>query len=164
MMGAAWTIASKVLKQRLRDRSAIIVGVIAPLALAAIFSFVFNPIEDFEFAADYVVVDQDGGPAARLFVDQVLMSMAADDTITVEELDTVEAARVLVDAVSDGQRGGTGKTCRWELAAQLAANNSAPSLISAELSARSQPVVRAASATSSNACVLIVQPSSMGSE
>jgi ABC-2 type transport system permease protein len=100
-MGAAWTIAVKDLKQRLRDRSAIIVGVIAPLALAAIFSFVFNPIEDFEFSADYVVVDQDGGPAARLFIDQVLGGMAADDTITVEELDTIEAARVLVDVEVD---------------------------------------------------------------
>ena len=70
-MRAAWTIAVKDLKQRLRDRSAIIVGIIAPLVLAAIFSFVFNPIEDFEFSATYVVVDQDGGPAARLFVDQV---------------------------------------------------------------------------------------------
>ena len=100
-MGAAWTIAVKDLKQRLRDRSAIIVGVIAPLALAAVFSFVFNPIEDFEFSADYVVVDQDGGPAARLFIDQVLGEMAADDTITVEELDTIEAARVLVDVEVD---------------------------------------------------------------
>jgi len=100
-MRAAWTIAVKDLKQRLRDRSAIIVGIIAPLVLAAIFSFVFNPIEDFEFSATYVVVDQDGGPAARLFVDQVLGAMAADDTITVDELDTVEAARVLVDVEVD---------------------------------------------------------------
>ncbi len=100
-MGAAWTIAVKDLKQRIRDRSALIVGVVAPLALAAIFSFVFNPIEDFEFAANYVVVDQDGGPAARLFVDQVLGGMAADDSITVKELDTIEAARALVDVEVD---------------------------------------------------------------
>ena len=96
-MGNAWTIAVKDLKQRLRDRSALIVGVIAPLALAAIFSFVFNPIADFEFSARYAVVDQDGGPIGRLFVDQVLGELSADGTITVTELDTVDAARKLVD-------------------------------------------------------------------
>ncbi|MCP3975234.1 MAG: ABC transporter permease [bacterium] len=96
-MNAAWTIAVKDLKQRVRDRSALIVGIVAPLALAAIFSFVFNPIDDFEFSAQYVVVDQDGGPAARLFVDQVLGGMTGDGTIEVEELATVEEARTLVD-------------------------------------------------------------------
>ncbi len=106
-MGAAWTIAVKDLKQRIRDRSALIVGIVAPLALAAIFSFVFNPIEEFEFAANYVVVDQDGGPAARLFVDQVLGGMAADDSITVRELDTIEAARALVDVEVDPFAAGT---------------------------------------------------------
>ncbi len=100
-MNAAWTIAGKDLKQRVRDRSALIVGIVAPLALAAIFSFVFNPIDDFEFSAQYVVVDQDGGPAARLFIDQVLGGMTGDGTIEVEELATVEEARTLVDVEID---------------------------------------------------------------
>lgn len=100
-MNAAWTIAVKDLKQRVRDKSALIVGIIAPLALAAIFSFVFNPIEDFEFSANYVVVDQDGGPAARLFVDQVLGGITGDGTVEVDELATVEEARALVDVEID---------------------------------------------------------------
>jgi ABC-2 type transport system permease protein len=100
-MRTTWIIAVKDLKQRLRDRSALIVGIIAPLALAAIFSFVFNPIEDFEFSAAYVVVDEDQQPASRLFVEQVLGSIADGDTITVEELASVAEARALVDVELD---------------------------------------------------------------
>lgn len=97
MLSAAVAIAIKDLKQRLRDRSAYVVGVIAPLALAAVFSFVFNPIEDFEFSARYVVVDEDGGLVARLFVDEVLGAVAADGNITVEEVPSREEAVRLVD-------------------------------------------------------------------
>jgi len=100
-MGTAWIIASKDLKQRIRDKSALIVGIIAPLALAAIFSFVFNPIQDFQFSADYIVVDEDGGPAARLFVDQVLAGLASDESITVEELASRDEAQALVDIEFD---------------------------------------------------------------
>lgn len=67
-MGKIWTIAEKDLKLRLRDRSALIVGIIAPLGLAAIFSSIFNPIEDFDFSATYAVLDEDGGPVATQFV------------------------------------------------------------------------------------------------
>lgn len=67
-MGKIWTIAQKDLKLRLRDRSALIVGIIAPLGLAAIFSSIFNPIEDFDFSATYAVLDEDGGPVATQFV------------------------------------------------------------------------------------------------
>jgi len=100
-MHSAWTIAIKDLKLRLRDRSALIIGIIAPLALAAIFSFVFNPIEDFEFSASYVVVDDVAGPAARLFVEQVLGGLASDENISVEELGSVAEARALVDVELD---------------------------------------------------------------
>jgi ABC-2 type transport system permease protein len=97
MLRAAFTIAAKDLRQRLRDRSAYVVGVVAPLALAAIFSFVFNPIENFEFSARFVVVDEDGGQVARLFVDEVLGAVAADGDITVEEVASRQEAMQLVD-------------------------------------------------------------------
>src|SRR3989304_984825 len=67
-MRQAWIIAAKDLKLRVRDRSVFIVGIIAPLGLAAIFSSIFNPIEDFDFSATYAVVDQDGGFVATQFV------------------------------------------------------------------------------------------------
>ncbi len=68
-MRHAWTIAAKDLKLSIRDRSAFIVAIIAPLGLAAIFSSIFNPIESFDFSATYAVVDQDGGMVARQFVE-----------------------------------------------------------------------------------------------
>jgi ABC-2 type transport system permease protein len=66
-MKKIWAIAAKDLRLRLRDRSALIVGIIAPLGLAAIFSSIFNPIEDFDFSATYAVLDEDGGQVATQF-------------------------------------------------------------------------------------------------
>ncbi|MDH3397036.1 MAG: ABC transporter permease, partial [Acidimicrobiia bacterium] len=65
-MGAAWTIASKDLKQRLRDRSAYIIGILAPLGLALVFGFVLNPLSGYEFNATYAVADLDRGPVSRI--------------------------------------------------------------------------------------------------
>lgn len=94
-MGAAWTIAVKDLKQRLRDRSAYITGLIAPLGLALVFGFVFNPLSDFQFTATYAVVDLDGGPVSELFIEGILRNT---DGVEVQEVATVEEARTLVDA------------------------------------------------------------------
>ncbi|MDH3540934.1 MAG: ABC transporter permease [Acidimicrobiia bacterium] len=93
-MGAAWTIARKDLRQRLRDRSAYIIGIVAPLGLALVFGFVLNPLADFEFDATYAVVDLDGGPVSRLFVDNVL---GGAEGIEVVEVASVAEAEALVD-------------------------------------------------------------------
>ncbi|MDH5294621.1 MAG: ABC transporter permease, partial [Acidimicrobiia bacterium] len=65
-MGAAWTIAQKDLKQRLRDRSAYVIGIVAPLGLALVFGFVLNPLSGFEFEGRYAVADLDQGEVSRL--------------------------------------------------------------------------------------------------
>lgn len=93
-MGAAWTIAVKDLKQRLRDRSAYITGLIAPLGLALIFGFVFNPLADFEFAATFAVVDLDGGPVSEVFIDGILGNT---EGVEVREVATVDEARRMVE-------------------------------------------------------------------
>jgi ABC-2 type transport system permease protein len=93
-MRAAWTIALKDLKERIRDRSAFLVGIVAPLGLALIFSFIFNPIQDFEFSATYGVVDNDRGAAPALFADQVLGSV---EGVTAERVATVQEASDRVD-------------------------------------------------------------------
>ncbi len=101
-MRNALLIAGKDLRRRLRDRSAYIVGIIAPLGLAAIFSFVFNPISDASFSATFGVVDQDGGPVARAFVDQMLAGFAADqDGVAIVAVDTPEDARRRVESGGD---------------------------------------------------------------
>jgi ABC-2 type transport system permease protein len=93
-VGAAWTIALKDLKQRIRDRSFYIVGLIAPLGLALIFGFILNPLSDFQFEATYVVADLDGGPVSRLFVEEVLPNVEGVDLVEVTD---VEEAKALVD-------------------------------------------------------------------
>jgi ABC-2 type transport system permease protein len=95
IVGAALTIALKDLKQRLRDRSAYITGIVAPLGLALVFGFVLNPISDFEFTATYAVVDLDQGPIAQLFTEGIL---AEAEGVELIEVDTVEEAATLVDA------------------------------------------------------------------
>jgi ABC-2 type transport system permease protein len=95
-MKKVWTIASKDLKLRLRDRSALVVGVIAPLGLAAIFSSIFNPIEDFDFSATYAVVDEDRGPVAEQFV-AVLGQFGAATGSDIQNVDTRADAVDLVD-------------------------------------------------------------------
>ena len=94
-MNTAWIIAKKDLKQRLRDRSAYIIGVVAPLGLALVFGFVLNPLSGFEFEGRYAVADLDRGPVARLFVEDVLGGAAGIEVI---EVDTVAEAEALVDA------------------------------------------------------------------
>ncbi len=94
-MSAALTIALKDLKQRLRDRSAYITGIVAPLGLALVFGFVLNPLSDFEFNATYAVVDLDQGPISQLFTEGVLAGAEGVDLVAV---DTVEEAASLVDA------------------------------------------------------------------
>ena len=93
-MNAAWTIALKDLKERLRDRSAYIMGIVAPLALALIFGFVLNPIGEYEFSATYAVVDLDDSEVSRLFVDGVLRQAPG---VEVLQLATIEEGMALVD-------------------------------------------------------------------
>lgn len=66
-MRAAWLIALKDLRLRLRDRSALMVGVVVPLALAFVFNLVFGGA----FSGDSIItlgwVDEDEGRVAETF-------------------------------------------------------------------------------------------------
>ncbi|NIA24263.1 MAG: ABC transporter permease [Gammaproteobacteria bacterium] len=109
-MRDALLIAGKDLRRRLRDRSAYIVGIIAPLGLAAIFSFVFNPIASTHFTATFGVVDQDGGEIAAAFTDRMLAGFAAEqEGITIVPVESVDEARRRVEAgsgsLSDSENG-----------------------------------------------------------
>lgn len=65
-MRAAVIIAAKDLRQRLRDRSALVLGVGAPLVIAALISLAFGGAQSFR--ATIGVVDRDHGPVAQAFV------------------------------------------------------------------------------------------------
>ena len=117
-MRAALVIAARVLRQRLRDRSAIIFAVLTPLGLALAFS-VLIPNEFSSFRTRFVVVNHDGGPVASVLVDEVLgglvqagvvdVSMLADDAAaTTEVRDGTAGAGIIIpagmsDAIASGQ-------------------------------------------------------------
>jgi ABC-2 type transport system permease protein len=79
-MPLAWIIARKDLRQRLRDRSAIVLGFVAPLVIAGLMSLAFQGTEHFHF--DLLVVDHDHGPVAAALM-RGLAAPAIRDVLTV---------------------------------------------------------------------------------
>jgi ABC-2 type transport system permease protein len=90
----ALLVAGKDLRQRLRDRSALVIAFVAPFVLASIIGLAFGG--DQAFRATYAVADADRGPLAAGFTDGVLASPGLRDLVTVRQVDAAEA-RALVD-------------------------------------------------------------------
>ena len=90
-------IAAKDLRQRIRDRTALLVAIVAPLGLAVIFSQLLAGAT--QFGAVYVVADMDGGELGRVLRQDVLGSLEHDPAFTITDVPTEAAARA---AVEDG--------------------------------------------------------------
>jgi ABC-2 type transport system permease protein len=96
-MRAAGIIAWKDLKARIRDRTAIIVAVIAPFGLAAIFSFVIpSDSGDLDLRIGYA--DLDGSPISVPLRDGPLAALADAGVAEIVELADAAASRAAVDA------------------------------------------------------------------
>jgi ABC-2 type transport system permease protein len=94
----ALTIAAKDLKRSVRDRSAIMLSLVAPLALAFILSTVLGSADEDSFSVKYVVVNEDGGPVADAFVDQVLAGMEEEGFAEISESDDLAKTRRSLEA------------------------------------------------------------------
>ena len=85
---AGLVIASRILRQRIRDRSAILFAVVTPLGLALAFS-VLIPNDFSTFHTRFVIVDADHGPFASHLIDGPFAGIAeagvADVTVTDDE-------------------------------------------------------------------------------
>lgn len=93
-MGPALVVAGKDLRQRLRDRTAYIVGIVAPLVLAGLISLALGR-SGFQFEATFAVVDQDGGQLARVFVEEILGDADLQEAVTLRLVnDRDEAVRL----------------------------------------------------------------------
>ncbi len=92
-----FVIAGKDLRQRLRDRSAILIALVIPLALAAIFSFALSDVTDEKITFDYALVDLDRGVAERAFVRSALGPLETKGTIALRNADSLAEGRRLVD-------------------------------------------------------------------
>jgi ABC-2 type transport system permease protein len=95
-MRAALTIAARSLRQRVRDRSAILFAVVIPLGLAAAFSMLIP--QGSTFHAEYVVYDADGGPVAATLVDHVLGALVETGVADVTQVESEAAAMAALDA------------------------------------------------------------------
>lgn len=95
-MRAAVLIAAKDLKERIRDRSAILIAIVTPLVLAFIFNGIFSGIGGGSNLIKLGYVDQDGGPVAQTFVQQVLGAVNKSGLISVQSEPTEAGARSLV--------------------------------------------------------------------
>jgi ABC-2 type transport system permease protein len=94
-MRAAVVIASKDLRQRFRDRSAIVIGVVAPVVIAALMSLAFHGVENFGFTLG--VVNSDRGPVASGLV-KSLRAPGVRTVVTPREIPSVAAARAEIRA------------------------------------------------------------------
>lgn len=94
-MRAALAIARKDLRQRFRDRSAIVVGIVAPVAIAGLMSFAFKGVESFSYTLG--VVNLDHGPIAASLV-KALEAPQIRNLITLRRMSSESAARAEIRA------------------------------------------------------------------
>lgn len=114
-MSAPLVIALKDLKQRLRDRSAIVLGFVAPLGIALLMSNAFSGVENIHLRSGFV--DADGGVLVSS-LRQTFEDPALADLVELVEIDDEAKARSMVDdgdldtaivvpkGFSDGALGG----------------------------------------------------------
>jgi ABC-2 type transport system permease protein len=96
-MPAALLIAGKDLRQRLRDRSALLVAVVVPLALALIFGLIFHNVTSGRVTFVFGLVDRDRGPAARAFASTALGPLERQGLVTVRRQPSLNAGRSAVE-------------------------------------------------------------------
>jgi len=101
MIRSALIIARKDLRERIRDRTVLILGVAAPFALAAIFSLLLPSGDD---ALDLTVgfVDADGTEVSQAFRSGALAGVERAGIVEVTEYGSTDAAH---GAVDDGEVG-----------------------------------------------------------
>ena len=98
-MRASFIIAAKDLSQRIRDKSAILLGFVAPLGLALIFAAIIPDSSSFDFHAHVAVVDNDRGEISATFINDVLPVVEAEGLLDVEAYGSV------ADATADVEKG-----------------------------------------------------------
>jgi ABC-2 type transport system permease protein len=97
-MRTAWLICAKDLRARTRDRSAFIIGIVVPLALAFIFNLIFSGVSGGSAVINLGVVDADHGAASQPFTQQVLPAVKSGGLIALHSEDSAGRARALAAA------------------------------------------------------------------
>ncbi|MGZ4251638.1 MAG: ABC transporter permease [Solirubrobacteraceae bacterium] len=92
-MRPALVILGKDLRQRLRDRSALLVAIVVPLVLASIFGLIFHNAIGGRVSFKFGLVDQDHGPAAQAFNSAALSPLEQRGLVTVKHEPTFAAGK-----------------------------------------------------------------------
>jgi ABC-2 type transport system permease protein len=92
---AAWLIFGKDLRARLRDRSALLIGIVVPLALAFIFNVIFSGVSGDSEVIKLGVVNADHGSASQAFTQQVLPAVNRSGLIGIRTEPGAGRARAL---------------------------------------------------------------------
>ncbi|MDH4143390.1 MAG: ABC transporter permease, partial [Chloroflexota bacterium] len=95
-MRAALVIAAKDLRQKVGDRSALFLAILAPLGLAFLFAIMIPSEEGFH--TRYTIVDLDGGSIAAGLRTGPLQGLADADVATITSAASEDEARAQVDA------------------------------------------------------------------
>jgi ABC-2 type transport system permease protein len=96
-MRAAVVIAGKDLRQRIRDRSALLVAIVVPLVLASIFGLIFHNAIGGRVTFTFGLVDQDRGAAAQAFTRQALGPLERRGLIKLKTEPTLAAGKHAAD-------------------------------------------------------------------
>jgi ABC-2 type transport system permease protein len=100
-MRAALSIAAKDLRQRVRDRSALMIAIVLPLVLAFIFGSLFSTAST-PRPFRYAVADLDRGTVSQVFVTDVLAEIERQGLVTVRPAaDAAEAGRLAESGAVD---------------------------------------------------------------
>ena len=94
-MRAAWLIFGKDLRARVRDRSALLIGIVVPLALAFIFNTIFSGVSGDSGVIKLGVVNADHGSASQAFTQQVLPAVNRSGLVTIRTEPSAGQARSL---------------------------------------------------------------------
>ena len=101
-MHASIAIAVKDLRQRIRDRSAILMSIVAPFGLAFLFSAMLGGGDQAAFHTSYVVVDLDHGSLASAIIDGPLAGIRDAGVADLSTAATEAEARAKVEDGSVG--------------------------------------------------------------
>lgn len=96
-MRAALVIALKDLRQRIRNRTAIIVAVVAPFGLAAIFSLLLGGVSGTDLDLRYAIADLDRSEISAALREGPLTGVEEAGIAEVSAVDDADAARAAVD-------------------------------------------------------------------
>jgi ABC-2 type transport system permease protein len=96
-MSTALLISGKDLRQRVRDRSAFVLAIVLPLALAFVFNLVFGSAAT-PRPFRYAVTDEDQGHISRAFTTEMLGQLVAQEILTVRVVETREEAADLAES------------------------------------------------------------------